>query len=57
MHIDIKLDDPRYCDGCLAWDKYETRLYCKLGYEIGWNTSTEGGAIYRPQKCIDEHGE
>ena len=54
MHIDIKLDDPGYCDGCPClnekdkprWDK------CNLGY-----FDCAIGKYLRPQKCIDEHGE
>ena len=59
MRIDIKLDDPRYCDGCPCLNEdYEEGESCNLGYDIDYQ-KTESGKWHniRPQKCIDEHGE
>ena len=64
MHIDIKLDDPRYCDGCPCLHKdTEEPTTCSLNYPdeyeyLDYEKIKSGKFGYlRPQKCIDEHGE
>lgn len=55
MKIEIKLKDPKYCNGC--WLIYENYGYfCCLNY---WNTYFDSidEKIKRPQECIDKHGE
>ena len=55
MKIEIKLENPKSCEGCPCLD-YET-LTSNINYTC--NKIYEG--IYcilkRPQKCIDENGE
>ncbi len=55
MKLEIKLKDPKYCDGCPCSVYFDDRLYrrCNLDYIID-------GRYYRmkrPQKCIKENGK
>ncbi len=58
MNIEIKLDDPKCCDGCPcdAIDLDEDPC-CLMGY---WNIYTQKQnkkhETIRSQECIDKHG-
>jgi hypothetical protein len=53
MKIEIKLDDPRYCDNCpLNYDDQ----HCQIS--IDWSLDSYSKRnIVRPQECIDKHGK
>lgn len=63
MNIEIKLDDPKRCNGCPMIDHTGDPLpggqrvsYCSLlNEEIHWKE--ENTAVLRPQECIDKHGK
>lgn len=55
MKIEIKLDDPKFCGGCILYDQQGIITRCKLGY---WDSCIlMDGSATRPQECIDKHGE
>lgn len=62
MKIEIKLKDPKYCNGCpligepatISGNLYRP-IHCVFGYDIRCNFA--GSYIDRPQKCIDDNGE
>lgn len=55
MKIEIRLDDPKLCNGCIFYDEKGLITNCKLGY---WDSSiSANGSINRPSQCIDKHGE
>lgn len=56
MIIEIKLDDPKSCEGCPC---YYDILECTLDMydkDIGVKRDANYDVI-RPQECIDKHGE
>ena len=58
MKLEIKLKDPKYCDGCpCVFGKVEEfnemEEFCLL-YRV--NMPDENGNSIRPQKCIKENG-
>lgn len=57
MKIEIKLDDPKYCDGC-PWLNFDF-VMCDLTYDFKelCRYEYETAKILRPQSCIDKHGE
>jgi len=63
MKLEIVFKDPRYCDGCPCQNSdCEDGSDCNLGYyEVGQNDYRVDAVgkwhSFRPQKCIDEHGE
>ena len=66
MYIEVKLKDPKYCDGCpcINYDMGEGADGCNQGYWetvlhgiIGNETKvTDEKGIVRPAKCIEENG-
>lgn len=63
MKLEIVFKDPRYCDGCPCQNSdLEDGASCNLGYYEAYQHDYRVDAIseghsFRPQKCIDEHGE
>ena len=62
MKIEIKLDDPKSCEGCPAlwWSAVPRQLLvramCKLDYKHG-EAIKRGDMPTRSTKCIKENGE
>ena len=62
MKLEIKLKDPKYCDGCPCLDdEYDTCDFHKLHLEIDTRdlkSDIKETMFYyiRPQKCIEENG-
>lgn len=66
MRIEVKLDDPEFCDGCplykpVHWeeedgDRYEVIQYCHIPH-IDLLAIEEDVKQSRPQACIDAHGK
>lgn len=56
MKIEIKLDDPKYCDGCpklnIDWNK--EKMWC---IDKHFTDARIGFNLIRPQECIDKFGE
>jgi len=63
MKIEIVLKDPQHCDGCPCQNSdLEDGMSCNLGYyDVGQDDYREDAVrkwhSFRPQKCMDEHGE
>jgi hypothetical protein len=66
MKLEIVFKDPKHCDGCPCQNSdLEDGLECNLGYygcylgvSDDYRVDANGkGHSFRPQKCIDEHGE
>lgn len=51
MKIEIKLDDPMYCDGCPCLDCFYN---CQL---FSTSVRTTYRVLVRPQECIEKNGE
>lgn len=60
MKIEIKLKDPKYCDGCPCLFTHDEGEDCGLGFgyllDYSWN-SKENEKYKRPKECIQKHGE
>ena len=55
MKIEIKLADPKYCDGCPGCEvSYGLNVYCVFGY---FGRTPEEKRNPRPAQCIEENGE
>ncbi len=56
MRIEIKLSDPKYCEGChlLSYDE-DGYVVCNIGYGLIRELHTYRWT--RPQECIIENGE
>jgi len=59
MKIVIKLDDPKYCDGCILLDDGIVGGNCPLFKEYNFYDKFDQKTkkLLRPQECIDKHGE
>jgi hypothetical protein len=65
MNVEIKLDDPAYCDGCPCISYEELDTQCNLGYwhlPSGDHIAIEGAMFDgrwrspRPKECITKQG-
>jgi len=65
MKIEIKLHDPKFCDGCpcIGWNDIGSELYC----EVEGGMDCPNGSVYfpeerefhiiRPKECVEKYGE
>jgi hypothetical protein len=61
MKMEIKLPDPKYCNGCpCCYDYLSCQFFDKMFSGYGDDFSpreSEDGMILRPQICKDKNGE
>jgi hypothetical protein len=55
MKIEIKLADPKYCDGCPIFEQGQRWGYCSI-FDLSIRQNDED-KFRRPIRCIDENGE
>jgi len=56
MKIEVKLDSPKYCDGCpMLAEEYQSCDY--YGELVPRENHMEYGKSIRPEVCITENGE
>lgn len=56
MKLEIKLPDPKYCNGC----PYLNHQFCEYFSTILFlekSKKLKGIPVKRPQKCVEENGE
>jgi hypothetical protein len=55
MKAEIKLGDPKYCDGCPFLHVIQYSSYCHYKYAVkcDWIKCH----TIRPQRCVEENGE
>lgn len=59
MKIEIKLDDPKFCDGCPCCHVEGPcdDDVCEMNHWIDCHRTVSGYKIIRPHACIDAYGE
>jgi len=63
MKIEIKLENPKSCEGCIFLQKgrYQgvRQVFCYLRYETGWydTEKLDINNIVRPMECIEKNGD
>ena len=57
MKIEIKLDNPKYCDNCpcIGWTDCDNEVWCEI--DGGMSEERPSNHILRPQQCIEKYGE